>query len=87
MYLFGGAVFFFGFSALFLTTLSFWVMIKRDKHVFYYTQWNDILDSYSKYEYIIDQWCKAYRIDLCNDIHDLIFEYTNCMCHMETQNG
>eukprot|EP01084_Bolivina_argentea_P196228 336416_1 len=79
MYLYGVAVFFFGCSTLLVTIASFCVTSKRDKRMFYWIQWNVVLDPFSKYEYIANQWSKICNIELCDDIDDLIFEYTNRM--------
>lgn len=82
MYLIGGAMIMIGFSIFIITLISFCYLLQRDKNIFYTQQWNKSLDGYSKYEYIIDYWIRKYmnkNIDLCHDIDDLIFEYTNCM--------
>ena len=80
MYLFGIALFCICISMCFITIISVWIILKKDKYRFYRKQWDHKLDKCLKYEYIMNKWMRECNIiDLCDDIDHLIFVYTNCM--------
>eukprot|EP01083_Nonionella_stella_P184140 667458_1 len=67
----------FGSIICVITSLSVWVMLKKDKFKFYATQWDTTLDKYLRYDFVMDQWMRQCNVKLYDDINELIFEYAD----------
>ena len=63
-----------------ITVISLLINLSRDKQTFYTKQWDEAMDDCLKYEYILSQWSRRCDKQICDDINNLIFEYTDCMC-------